>query len=240
MGGCRFYRYELRTTDVDSARAFFAGVLGPQLWRPGVSIAPLPERAVARGAPPHWLGHVHVPDVEETVARVVAEGGQQLGPIERGTDGSLRAIVRDPFGAILAVTTETPPDSEDSDDAPVAWHLHHSEDHERAFAFYSALFGWASTGAQELGPELGSHRPFAWQQSGPIVGSMANTARLPHVHPQWLFFFRVADIEESLARVDARGGKPLTAIRTSGGDLAAPCNDPQGAAFALYQPADEL
>jgi predicted enzyme related to lactoylglutathione lyase len=53
-----------------------------------------------------------------------------------------------------------------------------------------------------------------------------------------MFFFPVANIEDSLARVRASGGIALPVLRTSNGDLAAPCDDPQGGAFALYEFAD--
>lgn len=59
----------------------------------------------------------------------------------------------------------------------------------------------------------------------------------PEVHPQWLFFFQVADIEHALAKVSARGGLALARTQTSSGDIVVPCEDPQGAAFALYQVA---
>ncbi len=64
---------------------------------------------------------------------------------------------------------------------------------------------------------------------------MANTARLPDIHPQWLFYFRVANIEAALATVRARGGAVVGPMPTSSGDLVAACNDPQGAAFGLYE-----
>jgi hypothetical protein len=46
----RFYRYELRTTDEDAGQAFYAAVFGPAFWRPGLSTAPLPPTAAARGS----------------------------------------------------------------------------------------------------------------------------------------------------------------------------------------------
>jgi len=45
-----------------------------------ISVATLPEPARARGAPAHWLGHVGVADVDATADRIVALGGEQLGP----------------------------------------------------------------------------------------------------------------------------------------------------------------
>jgi len=215
-----------------AARAFYTDILGEQFWdSAGINIAPLPARAAAAGAPAHWLGHISVGDIEGTVDNVMTLGGEQLGPSQRGPDGSQRAILRDPFGAVLAVTSETA----DADRSPVVWHLHHSQDQERSFYWYAGLFGWAPTEAVDLGSELGAHQMFTWNESRRPVGSMANTARLPQIHPQWLFFFRVADIASSLVKVRALGGIALAPVRTSLDDILAPCDDPQGAAFGLYQ-----
>jgi predicted enzyme related to lactoylglutathione lyase len=231
MAASRFCRYELRTTDVSAARAFYTDLLGAQLWGPEVSLGPLPERAAARGAPAHWLGHVGVSDVEGMAGRALAQGAQPLGPLQRGPDGSAHALLRDPFGAILALG----PALACSRPAPVAWHVLNVQDEERAFAVYAAWFDWTPTELADLGPERGRHQMFAWDDSGRTVGSVANSARLPHIHSHWLFFFPVADLEVTLARVRALGGLALAPTRTSSGDLVAACEDPQRAAFGLYQ-----
>jgi predicted enzyme related to lactoylglutathione lyase len=85
---------------------------------------------------------------------------------------------------------------------------------------------------------MGRHQMFAWDESGRSVGSMTDIVS-PGVHPQWLFFFPIADIDHSLAKVSARGGMALGRTQTSSGDIVVPCEDPQGAAFALYQIAHE-
>ena len=186
MPGRRFCRYELRTTDLSAASAFYTHVLGSQFWDSNVSLSSLPDRAAARGAPAHWLGHIGVRDVEEMTRRIATLGGQQLGPVQADAAGLLHAVVRDPFGAVLAVSSEAV-----SSRPSAVWHVSHTEDHEQAFAWYADLFGWTSTERLDLGPERGRHQLFAWDESARSVGSMANTARLPHIHPQWLFFFPV-------------------------------------------------
>jgi predicted enzyme related to lactoylglutathione lyase len=233
MTGNKFCRYTLQTTDLTPARAFYADVVDEQLWGSGVSLAALPERAAAHGAPAHWLGHIAVADVADTTRYVVDGGGQQLGPLRQGRDGSSFAALRDPFGAVMAVSSERTI----SERSPVAWHLLNSSDHERAFAFYAAQFAWTASGPVEQMPGMGEHQRFAWDESARSVGSVASSVRLPEVHPHWLFFFRVADLEGALAKVRARGGKALDPATTSNGDRFAACDDPQGAAFGLYSVA---
>ncbi|HKQ67789.1 MAG TPA: VOC family protein [Polyangiaceae bacterium] len=232
MVASKFCRYELRTTDLNAARAFYTNVLGEDLWGADVTMAPLSERALAMGGCPHWLGHVGVDDADAAANRLIAHGAKQLGPVERGTDGSPRIALLDPFGARVAVGPRTPAVRR----SPVAWHSMLAEDHVPAFAWYAPHFGWTANEEIALGT-LGHQRMFAWDESRQTVGSVANLARLPHVHAQWLFYFRVASVEEAIAKVRTGGGLALAPMETSSGDLVAACDDVQGAAFGLYQVA---
>ena len=233
-----FRVYELRTTDLDAARRFHAAVLGVDLGAAGgsLALAPLPARAVARGAPPHWLGHIDVPDVEASAGRLLALGAQTLGPIARTADGSVRAALRDPFGAVMALrsTSTTPPPAGPS---PVAWHQLHVPDSERALAVYGELFGWTATGTMDLGGHLGAHLTFSWDGSRAHAGSVASTVGRPEVHPQWAFYFGVDDLAATLASVREHGGTALPPLRLPTGETVAYCHDPQGAVFGLHQVA---
>jgi predicted enzyme related to lactoylglutathione lyase len=55
------------------------------------------------------------------------------------------------------------------------------------------------------------------------------------VHAQWLYFFRTMDLDRALARVRELGGLTLPPSTTPDGHFLAACDDPQGAAFGLYQ-----
>jgi len=126
-----FCRYDLRTTDVDAARKFYAEVVGldfteaPPAEEPSpIAVWPLHEQARARGAPPHWLGQLGVTDVETTVSLLVARGSEPLGPTVRAKDGTAFAILRDPLGAVVAVRRSTRRPHR----APIAWHHLHTRD----------------------------------------------------------------------------------------------------------------
>ena len=73
-----FHRFEHRSHDLAAARAFYDDVLDGLPWGDVFSLAPLPERAKAAGAPPHWLGHVGVEDVALTGQRLEERGAQRL------------------------------------------------------------------------------------------------------------------------------------------------------------------
>jgi uncharacterized protein len=234
-----FCRYDLRTTDPDEARRFYSEAIGlviegEPLLHPTAPLAAwrLHEQARARGAPPHWLGQVAVPDVEAMMRRLVERGSEPLGPTVRAADGSPFATLRDPFGAVFAVRGN----HEQAPRAPEVWHQLHTRDADRSWELYSELFGWSHTGTIETADPEGGYRLFAWSGSSKSVGSIGNTARWEGVHAHWLFCFPVpaADLEECLARVRAHGGRVLrspAALPT--GERLAPCEDPQGAAFGL-------
>ena len=228
----RFCRIELRTIDVPAARLFYRALLGDD----GADIVPLPAEAIARGARPHWLGHLGVADVEGVARAFVAEGATPLGPLRPTSTGGVVAILRDPGGAVVALAT--PPSAPLR--ADVVWHSLNTADLARATARYCALMGWQLTDLVDLGP-LGRHQNFAWSPGGASVGrggsvgSMADIAGRPGVHPHWLFHFRVAALEPALAAVRAAGGLVLDPVTLPNGTRIAVCDDPQGAAFALQE-----
>ena len=196
----RFFRYEYRSTRPDTARTFYANVVGPEIWSRGAVVTTLPEQALSKGARPHWLGHIGPADVASVVARMT-----QLGPTRPEGD----AVVLDPFGARFAVARS----GEVPEPSCVAWALHHSEDRDQAFALYSELFGWSE---EEM------------------LDRFTNLARLPEVHPQWLYFFRVPDLDAAMERTRALGGLVLQPVRAPSGNRVVPCNDAEGGAFGLF------
>jgi uncharacterized protein len=227
----RFFHQVLRTTDVASARGFYAAVLGDER----AEIVALHEQALARGAKPHWLAMVAVADVGAALTAFVARGATQLGPKWLNADGLEVAVMRDPGGAIVAVGE--PPDGWAAAGPKVVWRLLNTPDVERARANYEALFGWRFLEVVEL-PGLGTFQQFAWE-SGPAAGAMTDIAERPSIHPHWLLHFAVERLEPALAAVDALGGTRAPLVSLPNGGRVAVCDDPQGAAFALYAPGSE-
>ncbi|MEW6435319.1 MAG: VOC family protein [Myxococcota bacterium] len=208
----RFARIELRTTDVDAARAFYAAVL------PGGAddVTALPAALRERGVPAHWLGHLGVDDVEAATRAFVALGASLPGPPRPGAP----VTVRDPGGAVVALTPGGAPERRD-----VAWHQLLCGDLERTAAAYAGAFGW------RFGPREGAQQRFGWD-AGADAGLLVDVAAWPGAHPHWLFHFAVPDLDAAVAEVRARGGV-VAAVVDTGGARVAVCEDPQGAAFAL-------
>jgi predicted enzyme related to lactoylglutathione lyase len=225
MSTARFSCFVLRTTAVEAAAAFYDDVLGHR----GDGIVALPEAALARGARPHWLGHIGVRElggVEAVAARFAERGATRLGPPPGVGDF---AVLRDPGGAVVAVADATGPSS-----ARVVWHQLNTEDPERAAATYSALFGWSVPKEIDLGP-FGRHRQLAFGSGEPIAGLISDVAGRPQVHTHWLFFFGVPSLDRALERVRAHDGIVIGPLMLPAGVRIAACDDPQGAAFGLIE-----
>jgi predicted enzyme related to lactoylglutathione lyase len=240
--GSGFTGYELRTTDVDAAEAFYSALFGWSLERAGDArvcwagdrrvgaITALPERARSMGAPAHWLGSTAVADVDATLRAAIDLGGQPLGPIR---PGATLVPIRDAQGAPIALASGEGPAPSDV----IVWHQLSTTDREQAWNWYSTLFGWSAGDAPEVAPEIGANQLFTWSGASRPVGGIANTARLPGVHTHWLFYVRVEQLDAATARVAALGGTFANVLTLPSGDRIAHCEDPQRAAFGLYQRA---
>ena len=223
----RFCRYQLRTTDVAAARAFYAAVI--DLGDSALEIVPLPPEAAARGAPPHWLGYLGVADVEATAAAFVARGATQVGPARPAGDGGTVAILRDPGGAVVALTSSRAPSTD------AVWPVLNTPDFARTTAAYRDLFGWHLTGQIDLGAR-GVYHQFAWTTGGPNAGAMTDVSGRPGIHPHWLPNFRVAALDAAVAGVAKTGGEIIAQLAVPGAARIAVCHDPRGAIFALREP----
>ncbi len=244
-----FLWYELMTEDVEAARNFYTEVIGwgtqrfemgerpYTMWtvgeRPIGGLDVLPDEAKRMGAPPHWMAYVGTPDVDATTRQAVSLGGEVLvPPMDIPTVGRW-SLIADPQGATLAAFC--PVDAEvthDPDVGDFSWHELATTDPEAAWRYYEALFGWKRGMSLDMGPLGPYHLFMADEHQGGGVFRLPSEAPRPF----WLFYIRVADLDATLRRVEALGGKVLAPPQeVPGGDRVAPCLDPQGAAFALHQ-----
>jgi uncharacterized protein len=248
----RFVWYELITTDVAAARAFYTKVLGwgaQDASMPGMTytfftvgnafasgLMGLPEAAQKAGLQSRWMGYVAVDDVDAAVDRVRRLGGAVHVPPTDVVNASRFAIIGDPQMASLALVKWLRPRvqglGDPSDPGRVGWHELLAGDCEAAFDFYGQLFGWRRADAGE--DQAGGAPPYHLiEAGGQRIGGMC--VKPPPVPvPLWLFYFNVTDIAAAAARVTAAGGEVVEGpVEMPGGNWIASCTDPQGAMFAL-------
>jgi uncharacterized protein len=249
--------HELMTTDQKAAVSFYTRVLGwtTTSWAPGgvpgdpytmfgkgeqtfAGMWPLPDEARQMGAPPHWLGYVFTPNVDETVTKATALGATvYVPPTDIPTVGRF-ATLADPFGAVFAAFTPSMQGGGSGElpgDHVFTWHELATKDFRAAFGFYQALFGWEKIEEHDMGPALGIY--FIYGAGGKAMGGMFNVGTMP-IPPNWLVYVSVPDINQAVAAAkDAGGTVMMGPHQVPDGDWIAQCKDPQGAAFAFHQKA---
>jgi uncharacterized protein len=245
----RFVWYELMTTDVEAARAFYANVMD---WGtkdastpasayifftaatvPVSGLTLLPEPAREAGAAPHWIGYVGVTDVDAAAERIKQLGGAVHVPPTDIPNISRFSIVADPQMATFALVKGRKPGQEQPVDAGrpgrVGWHELLAGDWEKVFAFYGELLGWQKADAH-VGA-MGRYQQFT--AAGEAIGGMF-TKPATLLFPFWLYYFNTSDVEAAAKRVEAAGGEILYGPTVvPGGAWIAHCADPQGAVFGL-------
>ncbi len=247
----RFVWYELLANDQALASGFYTKVLGwsTEAWKspPGAppytmwtnggksfgGLMDLPEQARKAGAPSHWLGYIMVPDTDAALAKAGQYGAKALmGPMDLPEVGRL-VVIADPQGAAIVLFTPSMAGTEPPA-APlvgnVSWHELATDDGKKAWDFYQDMFGWQKGEAMDMGA-MGIYQIFTL--GGPPIGGIFN--RPPQIPvSNWLYYFRVANLDEAIDRTKAGGGKILNGPMDVPNGRIAQCMDPQGAVFALH------
>ena len=244
----RFVWYELITTDMPAAKAFYSKVVGwgaqdvstPDLaytlftaGRAEVSgLIDLPEDARKMGATPWWMGYVGVKDADVTADRIKRLGGAVYVPPTNSNIGRI-SVVADPQRVTLGLVEGLKPRQQQPAEpgklGRVGWHELIAADREKSFAFYGELFGWQKEDA-ETGP-TDTYQLFS--AGGQTIGGMS-TKRPMEPGPFWLYYFNIGDIDAATELVKAGGGQILEGPQELlDGSWIARCTDPQGATFAL-------
>jgi len=247
-----FVWYELMTTDMNAAEAFYRAVVGwdARNWgEPGTytlmsvgdtmvaGLMPLPAEVSAAGGRPGWLGYIGVEDVDAATDGLVQAGGTVYRAPSDIPEVGRFSVVADPQGAVFMLFT---PLGGDRPPAPagtpghIGWHELHAVDWQEAFDFYAGQFGWTKADAIDIGP-MGTYQLFAAGHA-PIGGMMNKVDAMPM--PAWIYYFNVAEADAAAARVTEQGGSVLVGPhQVPGGSWILQCMDPQGALFALVAPS---
>lgn len=257
----RFVWYDLQTTDVQAATAFYAKVagwgtqqmdMGPgkeyQMWTVGdAPIGGVIKQTAEMGppgTPPHWMAAVGVPSVDDAGRQATSLGGQVLvPPMDIPTVGRY-AIIADPQGAVISLYASSQPTPTGAFAPKIgefSWHELMTTDHNAAFAFYSQMFDWEKTGEYDMGP-LGMYLMYGQKQPGapagepavPYGGMFTKTPDMP-MPSCFIYYIHVADADASAELVKSLGGQVINdPMEVPGGDRIAQCMDPQGAMFAVH------
>lgn len=248
-----FFWYELMTTDVAAAEAFYRKVVG---WtaqpfegsamdyvvfsaggRGVAGVMLLPEEAKAMGTPPCWMGYIFARDTDAATDGVRKAGGSVYRePADIPGVGRF-SVVADPHGAAFMLMTPNGPDQPPA--APmtpghIGWRELYAGDGKSAFDFYAKQFGWKKVRDFDMG-EMGNYLVFGMGDDDGVGGIMTKPPQMPA--PAWQFYFNVPDIQSGAKRVTDNGGRiTMGPMEVPGGAWVVNAQDPQGAHFALLAP----
>lgn len=248
-----FVWYDVMTDDVPATEAFYKSVAGwttrdastPDtaytLFCVGEAMVcglmPIPKDVLAAGVRPAWMGYIGVPDVDDFARQVTAAGGVVRRPPRDIPDIGRFSVIADPDGAGFILFAPkpgpTPPVVAPRTPGHFGWRELRAGDGERAFAFYSQLFGWTKAMAVDMGA-MGTYQTFAAGGGEPIGGMMTKG---PGWSGGWLYFINVDDIDAAAARVGKAGGAVVSGPHpVPNGAFVIGGRDNRGADFALLGP----
>lgn len=253
----RFVWYDLLTSEPEAARDFYREVVGWGLepfeggatpyfmWTadgtPMGGVGELPAELAAEGVPPHWMAHAGVDDLDEAVASVRKLGGSVRKPPSEIPEVGRFAVVVDPQGATLSLFQaggDPVPPRDRRKAGFVGWNELNTTDHRGAWTFYSSLFGWKRTTEFDMG-EMGPYAMFRHpaDPGEEAMGGMSDIARHMGLPPHWLHYVNVDDLDGAVERIESGGGAILNGpMEVPGGGRIVQAKDPQGGAFALFEP----
>jgi uncharacterized protein len=249
-----FVWYDLMSTDIDAARAFYTEVVGWKIEDSGMpgptpyymlqaagqpigGAMQLTPEMLASGARTGWMGHVYTPDVD-AMAKVFKDQGGAVHREPTDIPGVGRfAIVSDPYGGVVSLFANDPqytgsPPLPPGTPGDCGWRELHALDGPAAFKFYSERFGWRSDMVVDMGP-MGVYQTFK-PAEGEVAhgGMMTKPAEMPA--PMWLYYFNVDSVVAAVERAKAAGGTLLMGPHQVPGDFwIAQFLDPQGGMFAV-------
>ena len=239
MSTGKFVWYDLMTSDVPAARAFYAALFDWKIEQhsPEYTMISHGEHGMGgmasppAGVPSHWTAYVSVGDIHASLAKTLELGGRVLmQPITIPRTGQF-AVIMDPYGASISLiqleAMETPWTAPKGENA-IGWAELHTSNPEGALAFYQGLFGWESQ-SWDMG-EGGTYYLVGSDHNGGIMRGQ------PGMPSHWLLYANVASTDATVAKTKDLGGKVYHGPQDlKGVGRFAILADPTGAVFAIMQ-----
>jgi predicted enzyme related to lactoylglutathione lyase len=239
---------ELATSDALAAKKFYSDVFGWSarendmgemgiyyIFRKGdgdaAAMYKLMPDQVHQGIPPNWLTYIAVSSADQTVEKARSLGATILQPPFDVYDMGRMSVLQDPQGAVFALWEAkkswgvTVRDEADT----LCWNELATNDPDAARDFYTKLLGWSG----KVSPEYTE-----WHLGEKPIGGMRTIAQGEPTPPNWIPYFMADSADATTAKAQVAGGSVvMPPTDMPGVGRFAVIADPQGAFFALYQPA---
>jgi hypothetical protein len=244
----KFVWAELHTADPAAAMKFYTGVFGwtaVTLEQKGVSytvfsngnhpVAGLRERSPSASKhAARWINYIAVTDLASVLSAVTKAGGVVRAPARSFPQIGSEAIITDNEGAPVGLVQSSSGDSADVEPAVGVWNWFHLfvKDPDAAGGFYRQVFSYEVRPDARMGKKtellLSSG---AFNRGGVSVLHEGDDAK-----PGWLGVIRVANLDETLARVPGLGGEIVIAPHDAAfGSRFALIADPTGGTVGVVE-----
>lgn len=234
---------DMGSPDLDAALGFYSELFGWEgqdmgeamghytiVSKDGKQVAAI--SAAQDPGPPRWTTYIDVDDLDAVVERVERAGGAVIaGPMDVASAGRL-AVFTDPTGAFISAWQ--PGDHIGAqlvnESGSFVWSELTTSDLAKSKAFYSEVFGWGWGGADEYAEAQVDGRT--------IAGVMPRRPDMPAEIPDnWLVYFGASNVDADTNKAVGLGATVVVEpTDIPGTGRFAVLMDPQGAAFALFQP----
>ncbi len=239
---------ELTSADPAAARAFYRALLG---WHftdvdaanaNGAVICALGDSPVAvieragDGQPSRWTSYLYVDDIEQTLGRIVAEGGRVVRPPRAAAGGGRVATFTDAAGVVLGLfELGSAQPSGVGEPGALIWGELITDDVEASAAFYRAVFGW------QLSSPEGPLNRRVWLVDGQWIAGLLPRpeAMAPEVPVYWDTWFGSANPDGAARLAPDLGGTVLMGPVDTEHARISVLTDPSGAVFSVSAPATQ-
>jgi predicted enzyme related to lactoylglutathione lyase len=245
---------DLQTSDPAAAKKFYSELLGwktEDLPMPGgvpytmasvgannvAALGGLSAEDKAHGIPPHWNLYVNVSNVDEMAKKAASLGGQVFAPAFDVLDVGRMAVIGDPSGATLCLWQAKKHIGAGMVFEPggMAWWELETRNVDACGGFYAKLFGWKPDAKDMPGMKYTLFKDGTEDRAGMMPMNPHAPANAPS---HWTVYFTVADCAASTKKAVSLGANnivPPQSVPDVG--TFSMFFDPQGALFALHQPA---
>jgi predicted enzyme related to lactoylglutathione lyase len=236
---------DLGVDDIARAGAFYTSLFGwdvrpgppeaggyAMCLKDGRPVAGIGPKQGPAGTPSVWTTYLASDDVDDTVSRIKAAGGQTImGPMDVMDVGRM-AVAADPGGAVFGIWQGRAHTGAGLANEPgsLCWNENLSRAYEQNQAFYQAVFGY------EYGDMSGDGFRYATMKiNGTEVGGIGELgSNMPaEVPAHWQTYFATADTDASVSAATAAGGQVIQPPQDSPYGRMATVADDQGATFSL-------
>lgn len=193
----------------------------------GLAVAGIGEGPIE--GPPAWTTYLATSDVGRSIEAVVAAGGAvAMAPTDIGDAGRM-ALTTDCNGALFGLWQAKDMIGAALVNEPggVVWNENLSADPDAARAFYSHLFGFSYTTADEAS----GYVTIDGDGPGDTIGGVGRQA--PTLPATWKIYFVVADVDAAVDVAVAHGGRAIEPATDTPAGRVAVLADPDGAAFGV-------